>query len=605
MGQTISLPYSVLPEKAMDKIVNATSNNTSVLSVEQGEGESFVLKGQGKGQATVLLTAHDGSGVSRSFNIQVIQPVTSIIISADTYELDLDHTLPLNLRVLPSEADNTKVIWSSSAPDVATVSQTGVVMPVKAGSAVIRADAQDGYGAHYEVTVRVTDTPDPVSIDVSVDDYTFKDDDLLHIEVGEELQLSAKVNPDNAIQTVTWSIKSVPSGAVTVDATGYIKGIKSGTAFITAASTENPLIRREIAVSVEILPTAITIAGKSEINAGETMTLTATVRPDNATNKNVTWSSEDSNIAMANGEVDIVATAEANNAISARKHIIVKQLPMNVSISGTTKLFINNDNPSSPAQNASQLTATVTPSDTYDKSVSWSSSNPNVVTVNSQGLLETVSPGTAVIKVTCNADDTVISSVTVTVKNLWGEWSTWSDTVVTATDDKQVESRTMYKSTTTSYGGWSNWSNYDLTYRVASDTMDVHTAQVYLWNYTPCPHCGKHMWGYGCTCPKWDGGCNNYISSANWQTAYYTASHAEGQQNYGGTGQIRKEFADGVWYANQNDHSPKTGYQYRTRTKNVTQSNWQTTPIAPVNTNDLIVSVDTKTQYRYRNKNSF
>lgn len=617
VGDSFKLSYSVLPEKALDRTVSAVSGNTSVLTIENGTGENFILRGVGKGKSTVTITANDGSGISTSFDVQVLQPVTGITISADKYEIGLQDTLALTLNAIPENANNKEVFWSSSAPEVATISQTGVVTPVSAGTTVIRAEAKDGSGAHHEVTIKIVDIPDPVSIDIIVDGKTIGDNDAIMLQPGEGIHLSAKVYPEKAEQSVTWSVKSIPANIASVDATGYLKGIKSGSAFVTAISTADATIRREAGVIIQVMPERITLTGTNEVNVGDIVTIGATVEPSNTTNKNIIWSSENTGIAsvdqngvvtgVAGGEVNIVAKSEADSTIFQRKHIVVKQLPESVSISGRVQLFINNDDPAHPAQNASRLAALVSPANTYDKTVTWTSSDTSVVTINNEGLLETVTPGTAEITVQCNADETVCSTVTVTVKNQWSDWSAWSDTSVSETDDNQVERRTMYKSTTTSYGGWGNWSGYDLTARSGSDTMEVHSAPVYMWNYNRCPYCGVHMWGYGYNCARWAGGCGNALtaSNQNWVIRYFEDSHVSGEQNWENTNQIRKVINGEVYFANQNNHSAMTGYQYRTRSKNVTQSGWQTVPIAPVNTNDRIVQVDTKVQYRYRIKNKF
>ena len=243
VGEAYDLAYTVKPDKAQDRTVNFSSSDTSVLTVTAGTGNKLVLKGKGKGKATVTITAHDGSGVSNKFDVQVVQPVTKISISADSLETDLENTIPLKLSVSPKNADNRAVKWSSSKKSVATVSQKGVVTPVAEGTAVIRAEAKDGYGAHAEVTIKVVDIPEPTSLAIIADGKTMTDEDTIELQPGKGIQLSAKVSPEKAVQTVVWSIKSVPSDAVTVDSTGYVKAVSAGTAFVTAASTVNGAIR--------------------------------------------------------------------------------------------------------------------------------------------------------------------------------------------------------------------------------------------------------------------------------------------------------------------------------------------------------------------------
>ena len=101
----------------------------------------------------------------------------------------------------------------------------------------------------------------------------------------------------------------------------------------------------------------------------------------------------------------------------------------------------------------------VLPEDTYLKTVTWTSSNRNVATVASNGVVTAVSPGTATITAASTADPDKTASVSVTVKNEWGDWSSWSTSQVSATSDRQVETRLEYQSRTITFGGWSEWEN--------------------------------------------------------------------------------------------------------------------------------------------------
>lgn len=592
----------------------------------KGSGANeLVLNAVRRGSASVTFTANDDSDTTKKLDIQVVQPVTSVRINSDATELLTSKTLTLSVNVLPSSADNKNISWSSSNTSIATVSSTGVVTPVSGGTVVIRAEAKDGYGAADEFTLTIVEIPDPESIDIIAQNVTLGDDDTLELAPGDKLRLTATVYPDDAIQTVVWSAKSIPANAnvVTIDSkTGQLTAVNTGSAVITATSTEKGAICQQVSILVQVKSTGITISGAGEVKVGETIPLTATVMPENASNKSVVWSSSNPSIAtvnqsgvvtgVKNGLVEIIATSQADSSIRQQKLIVVKQMPVSISISGTGNLFIENGNESSPAQNGSALTATVSPSDTYDKSVTWSSSNTKVATVDSTGFVTTVGEGTTVITATCNADSRLKATMTVIVKNRWKAWSAWSDTSVSGTTTKQVETRTMYKSTTTSYGAWGSWSQYQLNAISGSDTTNVESANVWTWVYTACPYCGFHMWANCCNCASWAGGCGKWIGATSWVSFYLPISHYDGnaQWNFGGVGSNRVRYYDTTYgygwiYGQESDHNAKTGYRYRTRSKNVSESGWQTTPISPVNTNDLIVTVSTKTQYRYREQNTF
>jgi len=585
----------------------------------------FALK---KGKTSLTLSANDESGVSRVLDIQVIQPVTAITIGADQRELKTTETLSLSVNVLPTNADNRKVTWSSSNSSVATVSTSGVVTPVSGGNVVIRAEAQDGYGTFGEISLQIIEIPDPESINIIAQNKKYGEEDTLELAPGDKVALSAVVSPAEAVQTVVWSAKSIPANAnvVSIDSeTGYLTAINAGSAVVTVTSTEKASISQQVSIIVRIIPEGITISGDDEIKVDESKTYTATVMPANASNKNVAWSSSNSNIAsvnqngvvtgVKNGEVDIIATSAADSTVIGRKHILVKQMPKSVSISGTVNIFINNDDPNKPAQNSSQLTATISPSDAYDKSVTWSSSNTSVVTVSASGLVTTVRPGTSIITATSKANSSIKATVTVTVKNKWSEWSAgtdvmWQDTPVSSTSTTQVEQRPAYQSTTTSYGSWGGWSYWSLDAKSGSDVEEVERENVWAWLYYPCTNCHFHMWACYCNCAGYAGGCGKYFGAANMEFLYLPHSHyaSDCTWNFFGVGTNRVRYYDSTYgwlYGQESDHNAKTGYRYRTRSKNVTTSDWLTTPIEEVNTNNMIITVTTKPTYRYRTKNTF
>ena len=158
--------------------------------------------------------------------------------------------------------------------------------------------------------------------------------------------------------------------------------------------------------SKEVLVTSITLSPSSlSLKKGATQTLTATVSPSDATNKEVTWSSSNTAVATvnSNGQVTAVATgtctitcmAQDGSGVSATCTVRVVQLVTGITLSQTSLSLNSGD--------TQTLTATVQPSDASDKGVTWSSSNTAVATVNQSGLVTAVAGGSCTI--TCTAKD--------------------------------------------------------------------------------------------------------------------------------------------------------------------------------------------------------
>ncbi|MBR1575422.1 MAG: Ig-like domain-containing protein [Bacteroidales bacterium] len=156
--------------------------------------------------------------------------VSAIKLSQTTGSVVEGETLHISAIVSPSEADNKELNWTSNAPAVATVDPSGTVTGVTPGTAKITAAATDGSGVTATCEITVAQKAILVTaIDLNESAKTLK--------AGETLQLTAVVSPaDATVQTVNWA--SDKTDVATVDATGKVTAVKSGTANITAAATD-------------------------------------------------------------------------------------------------------------------------------------------------------------------------------------------------------------------------------------------------------------------------------------------------------------------------------------------------------------------------------
>ena len=158
VGGTATLTATVLPENAGDKSVTWSSSNTSVATVSS----TGVVKGVAAGPATITVTTVDG-GKTASCTVTVRQatvPVQSVSLNKTQLDLTVGNTATLTATVLPENATNKSVTWSSSNTSVATVTSSGVVKGVAAGPATITATTVDG-GKTASCKVTVAALPEP------------------------------------------------------------------------------------------------------------------------------------------------------------------------------------------------------------------------------------------------------------------------------------------------------------------------------------------------------------------------------------------------------------------------------------------------------------
>jgi uncharacterized protein YjdB len=387
-----------------------SSSNTGVATVDA----SGTVTGRAVGAATITAASGGRSGTAQ---VSVVagsvppppapEPVASVAVSPATAELQVGGTT--QLTATPRDAAGNPltgrtVTWSSSAPGIATVSANGTVTGVAPGTATITATSEGRTGTST-VTV-VAPPPAPVA-SVTVTPPTAQ------VQVGGTVQLAA--TPRDAAgnpltgRTVTWT-SSAPLVA-SVDANGRVTALLPGTATITATSEGRS---GTSTVTVTALPPA-PVASVSvtpptaEVQTGGTVQLTATPR-DAAGNplagRTVTWTSSNNGVATVNanglvtavapGTATITATSEGRSGTSTVTVTAPPPAPV-ASVSVTP--------PTAEVQTGGTVQLTATPRDAAGnplagRTVTWTSSNTGVATVDANGRVTAVAPGTATITAT-------------------------------------------------------------------------------------------------------------------------------------------------------------------------------------------------------------
>ena len=245
--------------------------------------------------------------------------VTGITLDKTTATVEEGAKVTLTATVTPDNATDKTVTWSTSNEAIATVSG-GVVTGVKAGEVTITAKAGDK-SATCTVTVTAKqgteDPEDPIVVTgITLDKTTAT------VEEGATVTLTATVTPENATdKTVTWSTSNE---AIATVSGGVVTGVKAGEVTITAKAGDKSatctVTVTAAATEPEVVPvTGVTLSQTAvTLDIDQSITLTATVAPENATNKAVTWVSDKTDVATvdANGKVTAVAAGTANITVT-------------------------------------------------------------------------------------------------------------------------------------------------------------------------------------------------------------------------------------------------------------------------------------------------
>ena len=162
--------------------------------------------------------------------------VTSVTLNESEIELDIEGTAELTATVLPENATNKAVTWSSSNESIATI-ENGLVTAIAAGSAAITVTTVDGAKtATCEVTVLEGEVP-PIEPEVIEVTSVSLDKSSSELTIGNTLQLTATINPENATnKNVRWSTDN--QFIATVSETGLVTAVSVGTVHITVTTED-------------------------------------------------------------------------------------------------------------------------------------------------------------------------------------------------------------------------------------------------------------------------------------------------------------------------------------------------------------------------------
>ena len=294
-----------------------TINNESFESFEKSSTRSL----------TISRNRMESMGVMKLERFIPFIPVNWVELDQTSATLKVGDTVTLTATVSPADATDKTVTWSTSDATVATVVD-GVVTAKKIGSATITAMAGDKEATCF-ITVEATPTP-VTSVTLSQTSAT--------LEVGNTMTLTATVNPADATdKTVTWSTSDATVATVV---NGEVTAKKIGTATITAMAGDK---EATCSITVVIPVNSITLNQTSAtLKVGETVTLTATVNPDDATDKTVTWSTSNATVATV---VDGVVTARKIGAATITAMAGGKEATCVITVvpSGSHEGFIEED----------------------------------------------------------------------------------------------------------------------------------------------------------------------------------------------------------------------------------------------------------------------
>ena len=361
-------------------------------------------------KAYVKLDSRTFYGEVKTFTTDVV-PVESVSLDKTEYTFNtIGNTLNLTATVLPVDATDKSIEWTSDKEDVATVDANGKVTAKGNGTANITVKTKN-----QEKTAKCVITVAQWVTGISLDKTA------LVLYEGQEQTLIPTVNPSTAAdKSLNWTSNN-PSVA-TVDDEGKVTAISKGTATIKAEAKDGSgkysrcsvTVKRPVS-SIELNKTSLVLyRGTTDV----TETLTATVTPFDASNTSVTWTSSNtsvatvSNIGMvtgkARGTATIMVTANDGNGAQAICEVEVKQYVTEITLDKTSLTLVI-------GANAVLSVTSILPENANDMTYSWSSSDDNIATVDNNGMVTARAKGNAIIKAMANDGSEISASCSLVV----------------------------------------------------------------------------------------------------------------------------------------------------------------------------------------------
>ena len=361
-------------------------------------------------KAYVKLDSRTFYGEVKTFTTDVV-PVESVSLDKTEYTFNtIGNTLNLTATVLPVDATDKSIEWTSDKEDVATVDANGKVTAKGNGTANITVKTKN-----QEKTAKCVITVAQWVTGISLDKTA------LVLYEGQEQTLIPTVNPSTAAdKSLNWTSNN-PSVA-TVDDEGKVTAISKGTATIKAEAKDGSgkysrcsvTVKRPVS-SIELNKTSLVLyRGTTDV----TETLTATVTPFDANNNAVTWTSSNTSVATVSntglvtgktrGTATIMVTADDGNGARATCEVEVKQYVTEITIDKTILSLVIGD--------IADLSVTsILPESANDMTYSWSSSDDNIATVDNSGKVTAKAKGNAIIKAMANDGSEISASCSLVV----------------------------------------------------------------------------------------------------------------------------------------------------------------------------------------------
>ncbi|WP_439443510.1 Ig-like domain-containing protein [Listeria aquatica] len=419
VGDTGKLNVTITPSNATDKSLTYASADPEIMTIDQAG--NWVAKAPGK----TTITVKAANGITAYVQVTVKAkdvPVESITVEPKELNQIVGDTGKLNVTTTPSNATDKTLTYTSANPEIMTIDKDGNWKAVAPGKTTITVKTANGLTAEVQVTVKAKDIP--------VESITVEPKELNQI-VGDTGKLNVTITPSNATdKSLTYTSANPEIMTVDKDGNWIAKSVGKTTLIVT---TKNGLMSFvQVTVKAKDVPVENITVEPKELNqiVGDTGKLNVTISPSNATDKTLTYTSADPEImtidqsgnwvAKAPGKTTI--TVRTSNGITAYVQVTVKAKDVPVE-----SLTVEPKELNQIVGDTGKLNVSISPSNATDKTLTYTSADPEIMTIDQSGNWVAKAPGKTTITVRTSNGITATVQVTVTKKVSQGVGVTFYD----------------------------------------------------------------------------------------------------------------------------------------------------------------------------------
>ena len=393
----VQLSTAIHPANADDKTIIWQSSDPEVATVDAMGTVRPVKDGQ------TLITARSATGTAVAgceIQVGLIFPVGGIVMNTNQLNFeDLNDKAQLSYTILPANATNKNVVWSTNNPEVATVDDNGTVSLVGDGQATISVTTEDGgFSASCNVSVNTVVPMEDVNFDIPYFTFKNRDDVLVLTPVWEPA--------DTTERGLTWS-SSDPSVATVDESTGVVKALKNGTTTIKALTDnglKNALCKVTVDFPIDCTGIAVNVSELKLTKKAEEYKLKATVLPENATEQGIIYETSAPSVVEVseNGTIKVVADGEAVITATTKDGGYRATVKVTVAIEPPKPETITFERYSCKLTKKGEtftVKPIIYPEDAVNKDCTFESDDPTIAKVDKNGVITAVSDGIAFITV--------------------------------------------------------------------------------------------------------------------------------------------------------------------------------------------------------------